>query len=493
MLCYHALSAYSRFNSSTGSQRSLLINYESLPGIVPKALLPLFGKEISGPLLQRMNEESQPYSKSRGSRDQTFSGDSADKDDRATLAIKSNADKLLLASYTLLDELAQAAFTAVTGSARGRGESWSEVKQFPTATRSLSQGSGLSREVTTATNAAYQHSTAIPQVEYQPWLPFSNHHSSHRIEHVECPPSPPAGYPTEYSMMDIVKNWNPDSTEIPPLHYDSLCHFDYSNSTQLEYAYVYRAKEVPFVMYNVPEVDAVAKKWQDVRYLSKLLGSKSYRTETSKDNHFMYSSGSKRGGLRNWVPPTQVINTKFGDWLKIAVDGQNKTNEEREHHYFRASSDAGNEWIYDELPFFKPKRSFFIVEPREQRGIHCRFGMRSIISEAHFDGSRNFVAMMFGLRRWILTSPSQCKNMHMLQRPHPSARHSAVDWSKPDLDKFPNFAKVVGNEVILQPGDVLFVPTVWIHYIVSLNVNIQCNTRSGIWHGYDKDTRDCGF
>lgn len=68
----------------------------------------------------------------------------------------------------------------------------------------------------------------------------------------------------------------------------------------------------------------------------------------------------------------------------------------------------------------------------------------------------------------------------MLPIGHPSGRHSEVDWSKPDLTQFPNFAKLMGNEVILRPGDFLYVPTFWIHYIVSLNVNFQCNTRSGV-------------
>ena len=35
------------------------------------------------------------------------------------------------------------------------------------------------------------------------------------------------GYPNTYNMMNILNNWNSDETEIPPFHYDSLCHFDY--------------------------------------------------------------------------------------------------------------------------------------------------------------------------------------------------------------------------------------------------------------------------
>ncbi len=178
----------------------------------------------------------------------------------------------------------------------------------------------------------------------------------------------------------------------------------------------------------------------------------------------------------------------------MAVKGQNKTLDDRTHQYFRVSSDmGGNSWLFDELPFFKPKESIFIVKPSEQRGIHCRFGMRSIIAEAHFDGSRNAVVMLGGLRRWILAHPDQCVNMHMLPRDHPSGRHSEIDWSKPDPAKFPNWNKIRGNEVILQPGDYLYVPTYWIHYIVSLNVNFQCNTRSGKHDSYDKHIRKCGF
>ena len=134
-----------------------------------------------------------------------------------------------------------------------------------------------------------------------------------------------------------------------------------------------------------------------------------------------------------------------------------------------------------------------MVEPRAQRGVHCRFGMKGVIAEAHYDGSRNSVVLLNGLRRWVMAHPNQCDNLHLYPRGHPSGRHSAVDWSKPDLEQFPKFKKTVGNEVILQPGDVLYVPTDWFHYIVSLNVNFQCNTRSGISMEYKEDLAKCGF
>lgn len=83
--------------------------------------------------------------------------------------------------------------------------------------------------------------------------------------------------------------------------------------------------------------------------------------------------------------------------------------------------------------------------------------------------------------------------MQLYPQGHPSARHSQVDYTNPDLNEFPDFAKANANEVIMQPGDVLYLPTNWFHYIVSLELNFQCNTRSGINYEYEDVINECGF
>jgi Cupin-like domain len=348
------------------------------------------------------------------------------------------------------------------------------------------------------TDNTIAHSVEPQQRSYEPWAPFADTHTSRPYELVDCPPTPAPDYPKAYNMYgEVLQNWNADSTEIPPVHYDSLCHFDFQNETQRAIALTYRDAERPFVGYNIPEVEAVVKKWGNLDYLRSKLGDIEYYTTTSESSHFMYFSGKdSEHRLRNgqlWKPTTKTTYTTFEDWLKVAVKGQNETTENRHHEYFRVSSDMGNMWLFDELPFFRPKPSAFVADPTKQDGIHCRFGMRGVTAEAHFDAGRNAVVMLGGLRRWILTHPSQCQFMHMYPREHPSGRHSEVDWQKPDLNLFPNFDKVMGNEVILGPGDYLWVPMYWIHYIISLNVNYQCNTRSGTTHDYDDDVRRCGF
>jgi ribosomal protein L16 Arg81 hydroxylase len=119
--------------------------------------------------------------------------------------------------------------------------------------------------------------------------------------------------------------------------------------------------------------------------------------------------------------------------------------------------------------------------------------MKGVIAENHFDGSRNSIVVLGGSRRYILAHPDQCDLLALYPKGHPSARHSAVDWSRPNMEEFPEFDQAKANEVVLTPGQVLYLPTEWFHYIISLELNFQCNSRSGITHHYHDHIKRCGF
>mmetsp|Transcript_22390 Transcript_22390/g.22700 ORF Transcript_22390/g.22700 Transcript_22390/m.22700 type:complete len:113 (-) Transcript_22390:646-984(-) len=110
------------------------------------------------------------------------------------------------------------------------------------------------------------------------------------------------------------------------------------------------------------------------------------------------------------------------------------------------------------------------------------------------------IALLGGERRYILSHPDQCENIYLHPKKHPSSRHSKIDWShRPTLDllkDYPKFGSATANEVVLQAGDVLYLPQHWFHYIISLGdgePNFQCNTRSGNDSRYHKLIADCGF
>lgn len=103
--------------------------------------------------------------------------------------------------------------------------------------------------------------------------------------------------------------------------------------------------------------------------------------------------------------------------------------------------------------------------------------------------------MLRGRKRYILAHPSQCINMELYPLGHPSARHSRINWSDPESWQLDgdHFQHGQVNEIVLQAGDALYLPTFWFHFIVSLSLNYQCNARSGITLDYQSHIKDCGF
>ena len=333
-----------------------------------------------------------------------------------------------------------------------------------------------------------------------------------------CPDTPPEGYPYTWNMIQILNNWKPDNTTRPSSNrlHQSLCVFDYN--TDYDKAMTYRNAELPFLVLHDPAVAETVERWNTPGYLPRLMGSALHRTEYSPNNHFMYFvPPPKNKRLRqkrqmnhivppDWTAPTKLIRMSYMEWLQHAnVTDDTLLGPDHPHWYYRligcgmtgndGSCDTeSSEYLFDELTFFQPRpNQLYIVDPDEQKGIHCRFGMKGVIAENHFDGSRNAIVVLGGSRRYILAHPNQCEHLALYPKGHPSARHSAVDWGRPNLQEYPQFAQARGNEVVLTAGQVLYLPTEWFHFIVSLELNFQCNTRSGITNHYKKYIKQCGF
>ena len=193
------------------------------------------------------------------------------------------------------------------------------------------------------------------------------------------------------------------------------------------------------------------------------------------------------------------------DDRKEGEERQSEAVKDRELFYFRLNADlkgakreGSHRFVHDQLPFFDPRQrehsAFYIVDPADQRGINCRFGMRGVTAANHFDMSRNMIAVFGGERRYVLAHPSQCDRMALYPKGHPSVRHSSLDWSDPDAwDAHPEFKTARVNEVVLRAGDVLHLPTNWFHFIVNLSLNYQCNARSGITEETKHFIQKCGF
>ncbi|XP_068715406.1 HSPB1-associated protein 1-like isoform X2 [Montipora foliosa] len=105
-------------------------------------------------------------------------------------------------------------------------------------------------------------------------------------------------------------------------------------------------------------------------------------------------------------------------------------------------------------------------------------GSKEASTPCHLDTyGCNLVAQIYGRKKWTLFPPSETPNLYPTRIPYEeSSVFSQVHMTYPDLSRFPTFASATRYEVILQPGDVLFVPKKWWHYVESLETSISINT-----------------
>ena len=98
----------------------------------------------------------------------------------------------------------------------------------------------------------------------------------------------------------------------------------------------------------------------------------------------------------------------------------------------------------------------------------------------HYDVHRNVACVVAGRRRFTLYPPDQVANLY----PGPivgapgGVPISLVDIWDPDLERFPRYAEArdAACEVLLEPGDAIFIPSLWWHAVESLeSFNVLVN------------------
>jgi ribosomal protein L16 Arg81 hydroxylase len=96
-------------------------------------------------------------------------------------------------------------------------------------------------------------------------------------------------------------------------------------------------------------------------------------------------------------------------------------------------------------------------------------GNRTVL---HNDGFyENINVQVYGHKRFLLMPPSDYPRMHS----HFLAE-SAINPLNPDFERFPRFAKARIQEATLEPGEVIYLPQFWWHYVVAQDFTINVNT-----------------
>lgn len=107
-------------------------------------------------------------------------------------------------------------------------------------------------------------------------------------------------------------------------------------------------------------------------------------------------------------------------------------------------------------------------------GINLWAG-RKTRSGLHFDGAENFLVQLFGRKRAVLIPPGFGRHLRVLPDNPSKSRLSAIEIETLGgiLARIPRWRAGLG------PGDALYIPPGWWHYLSSDEMSISIN----VWHG----------
>nr|XP_046260448.1 HSPB1-associated protein 1 homolog isoform X2 [Scatophagus argus]XP_046260449.1 HSPB1-associated protein 1 homolog isoform X2 [Scatophagus argus]XP_046260450.1 HSPB1-associated protein 1 homolog isoform X2 [Scatophagus argus]XP_046260451.1 HSPB1-associated protein 1 homolog isoform X2 [Scatophagus argus]XP_046260452.1 HSPB1-associated protein 1 homolog isoform X2 [Scatophagus argus] len=125
------------------------------------------------------------------------------------------------------------------------------------------------------------------------------------------------------------------------------------------------------------------------------------------------------------------------------------------------------------------KWSEFGFEGRNGRESTLWIGTKGANTPCHMDSyGYNLVLQVQGRKRWHLFPPEDTVHLYPTRIPYEeSSVFSQVDVLQPDLRRFPAFQGARAHIVTLQPGQVLYVPRHWWHYVESVDpITVSINS-----------------
>lgn len=195
-------------------------------------------------------------------------------------------------------------------------------------------------------------------------------------------------------------------------------------------------------------------------------------------------------------PPTTTM--QMSDFIKLL---NSKTNEVFYLEYAALHQYLGKEF---EASVHVPK----LIEDLGINHLHLVsnvwIGGRPTTSPLHYDDYENFLCQIYGQKEVILFPPSDLTNLYFVGRPKGTLSYeypnkftrnkatvdkrsflfgSSVSVDNPDLNKYPLYAKATPYRVLLNPGDILYLPAFWNHEVQSIpDEDIGLNMAVNFWY-----------
>ncbi|EDO30815.1 predicted protein [Nematostella vectensis] len=288
-----------------------------------------------------------------------------------------------------------------------------------------------------------------------------------------------------YTDLDghLVRKYSLDVIQVPRLHYQD------PKATEII------KNECPVVLTD-SDIISSAMKW-DIEYLRENIGDGDFAVYASEDNKFMYYDEKR---VKNWPhfrPPTVRIDMKFEQFYKQVNKfdpTMAKAGNLRFYLQQMLNDQVGRNIVADFLGF---NWAWLNTMQKEMdwgplTSNLLLIGLPGNITPVHYDEQQNLFCQVTGCKRVLLFHPDKFKCLYPFPVHHPCDRQSQVDFDCPDYIRFPLFKEICGMEAMVKPGDVLYIPMYWWHYVES-TLNGGITTSVNFWYKAGQTPSEISF
>lgn len=236
---------------------------------------------------------------------------------------------------------------------------------------------------------------------------------------------------------------------------------------------------IPVVIQNsVVEAWPARQKW-NMSYLAAKMDAK-VLPAVKCSNSYLTFDPDKRTPLKLDLPlPFSVANMSKDTFFECVQHPSACPDGMVGHYYFTQVPESLRA---DLLP---DEKLYLSEKDHEAKKQFLWVSSEGMITHGHFDQDYNIFVQLVGQKRFTLWSPSQQDLLYPYPRIHPMWHKSRVNFRAPDLLRFPQFAKSRAEQVVLDPGMVLFVPPYTWHYVETLSPSVSLSTWSHDYFLYD--------